>query len=117
MASVLEKLRSARGFAVPLPVGRDGVRLRFLRPTAMQMPRFRAGITTSLLVEHALPWEGLTEADVLPTGVGGDGQVPFDADLLAELLDDRPQWFKVACEGMFQQINAWLKQQDDAAKN
>ena len=83
----------------------------------MQMPRFRAGITTSLLVEHALPWEGLTEADVLPTGVGGDGQVPFDADLLAELLDDRPQWFKVACEGMFQQINAWLKQQDDAAKN
>lgn len=117
MASVLEKLRSARSFAVPLPVGRDGARLRFLRPTAMQMPRFRAGITTGLLVEHALPWEGLTEADVLPAGVGGDSLVPFEANLLAELLDDRPDWFKAACEGMFEQINAWLKQQEAAAKN
>ena len=117
MASLLEQLRSARTFSVEVLPGQPNKRLRFLRPTAAQMPRLRGGITQELLAEHALPWEGITEADVLPGGIGGDSPAAFDAELLRELLEDRPAWFKAAAEGMVDQINAWLERQDSAAKN
>lgn len=117
MASLLEQLRSARAFSVEVVPGAPAKRVRFLRPTAAQMPRFRAGVTHELLAEHALGWEGITEADVLPGGIGGDSSAAFDADLLQELLEDRPEWFRAAAAGMVDQINAWLKRQDDAAKN
>ena len=89
MASLLEQLRSARTFSVEVLPGQPNKRLRFLRPTAAQMPRLRGGITQELLAEHALPWEGITEADVLPGGIGGDSPAAFDAELLRELLEDR----------------------------
>lgn len=117
MSKLLAQLRSAREFSVEVVTGRPEKRVRFLRPPAAQMPRFRAGVTAELLVEYAQGWDAITDGDILPPGIGGDSPALFSPELLFELLEDNTRWREACAKGMVDAISAWLERQEQVAKN
>ena len=102
-ASSASKSRPARSF-------------RLRRPLQAQMPRFRGGISLQIMAEYTVGWEGVTEADVLPPGVGGDGKAEFSQDIVFEVLGDKADWYEAAAKGMADAIKAFLDQQAATAK-
>lgn len=114
MAGLLERIHAAREFSVEVAPGK---KLRLRRPLQAQMPRFRGGISLQIMAEYTVGWEGVTEADVLPPGVGGDGKAEFSQDIVFEVLGDKADWYEAAAKGMADAIKAFLDQQAATAKN
>lgn len=114
MAALLERIRSGREFSVDLAAGK---KLRMRRPLQAQMPRFRGGLSLQILSEYAVGWDGITEADVLPPGVGGDAKAEFSQEIVFEVLGDKAEWYEAAANGMANAIKTFLEQQAATAKN
>lgn len=114
MGGLLEQIRASREFKVELAPGKA---LRMRRPLAAHMGRFRGGLTLQLLAEYAVGWEGVTESDVLPPGVGGDSKAEFSSDIVFDVLGDRPEWYERAAKGIADEIKAFLDRQAATAKN
>jgi hypothetical protein len=96
----------------------DGRAVKVRRPAEAQMFRFRSGnVSIDEFLRCAVAWKGFKEAHILPRGVGGDAEVPFDADLWATLATDNMVWCGKVSEAVVNAITAHLKASEDAAKN
>lgn len=114
MAGLIDRIRSGREFSVELEQGKT---LRMRRPLAAHMGRFRGGLTLQLLAEYAVGWDGVTEADVLPPGVGGDSKAEFSSDIVFDVLGDKPEWYERAAKRIAEELQAFLDRQAATAKN
>lgn len=112
--SLVERLRAAREHSVEVAPGK---RVRVRRPLEWEMRRFRAGVTLELVLEYVVGWEGVTEADLLPPGVGGPSAAEFSAEAAREALGDRHDWFNAVCDALVQQMSQYVQQREAAAKN
>lgn len=114
MGGLIDRIRSSREFSVELEPGKT---LRMRRPLAAHMARFRSGLSLQLLSEYAVGWDGVTEADVLPAGVGGDGRAEFSSEVVYDVLGDKPEWYERVAKGLADEIQAFLDRQAATAKN
>lgn len=112
---LIEQLRAQRTGKVEVLPGKGLLVRRPLEAT--EMPRFRYGITPALVIEFVVGCYGLTEADVLPKGVGADTPLATSPELLAEVLADRPEWVQKACDWLVTAIEKHIAAKGAAEKN
>lgn len=127
MASILERLRAAREQWVAVGT----FELLFRRPTRFQMgqwaslgaddadpaerQRQRLLDARIPLKESLIGWRGVTEIMVVP---GGEPRaIEFDLDTCLEWLEDNPELFSQACQGLNSLIETHLAREKDAEKN
>jgi hypothetical protein len=115
---LIAKVLAAREFWVdvePAADGRPVKRVRVRRPPRAELPRLR-----TLQVEHfvscAVGWDGFTEADLLPPGIGGNSVVPFDAELFAVVARDKP-WLEKLMSAVIDAATTFLASEKAAEKN
>lgn len=94
-----------------------GKRIRLRRPPQAQMHRLREALGARDWATYATGWEGFTEADFLPPGVGASTPVPFAAELWATLLEDNVAWLPTITSGIVGMVTAHLQEQEQTAKN
>lgn len=93
MSALLNKLRKAREQIVEV----GGFKFTIRRPTDLEMIELGAHGSSARLLPFVVGWEGVKELDIIP---GGDPTpAPFDADVCADWLSDRPDlWGEIASE-------------------
>lgn len=114
MTSLIDKLRAQRESSVEVEPGRS---LTVRRPLAAEMHKLRSGVTPELVASHVSGWTGVTEADLLGSAVGASDPAPFSAELVAEVLCDRPEWLDAVTGKLVAVVNDWFKQRESVAKN
>lgn len=84
---LLKRMRSARERWVDI----DGYRFLIRRPTVYQIARWRASGDDELvlLAQAIVGWDNVRERDLIPSGA--DELVPYDHDVLAEWISDKPE--------------------------
>lgn len=85
MSKLAAQIRAARDAWCDLG---DGKRVKVRRPGEVAFLEMRHGLTPQLAVEQVVDWEGFTEADFLPPGVGSSDVVPFDREAWREYAGD-----------------------------
>lgn len=114
MVTLLDKLRTQRESTVEIEPGKT---LTVRRPLAAQMNTLRQGVTPELVASHITGWANVTEADLLGAAIGASDPAPFSAELVAEVLADRPEWLAKASDKLVECVNAWFEQRGAIAKN
>lgn len=85
--SLLERMRAARENWVPIA---DGKALCLLRPRFEDLRHFKVEVPSKLVAMFTVNWRGVTEADLVTSG--GSDPEPFDVEVLAEWLADKPEY-------------------------
>lgn len=111
--TLVERLRAAREARVDVGPGKQ---LRLRRPLEAHMHKLRE-ITVERVAEHVVGWEGVTEQDLLPPGVGGSDAAEFSPELIVEVLADKPDWAQAAVAKLVEMVNAHFAAKGEAAKN
>lgn len=114
MTSLLDKMRAQRESTVEVEPGKT---LTIRRPLAAQMNTLRNGVTPELIAGHVTGWGNVTEADLLGSAVGSSDPAPFTAELVAEVLADKPEWLSKAADKLVEVVNGWFEQRGTVAKN
>lgn len=95
---LLAKVRQARQGTVDLE---DGMSVTFIRPPEADfntlLKSHADGESTwevglPQVKKYVIGWNGFKESFFLGAGVGSDDEVPFDAELWSEIIDDRGEW-------------------------
>lgn len=107
-----ERLLEAREFGVDLG---DGKTLTVRRPLASQLPKLRSRLVESAH-ELVVGWSGITEADLLGPSIGSTTEAPFDPQVCAEALGDRPEWAAAVVERTIDVVTAYIKARESALK-
>ena len=81
------------------------------------MHRLREALTPRDWAAYATGWEGFTEADFLPPGVGASTPVAFAPELWATLLEDTLAWLPLITAGVVGIVSAHLQTLEQTAKN
>lgn len=115
MSKLLTQLRAQRSGKVEVLPGKYLLVRRPLEAT--DMPRFRGRIDVDLVLEHVTGWENITEADLLGASVGAGSPAEFTPELAAEVLGDRSEWVRLACDWLVDAIKAHLAKREAAEKN
>lgn len=91
MSNLGERMRKAREFTREV----GGIKLVMRRPSRMEYARYQADKVpiVELAKRYVIGWEGVTEADLVPSG--GSDVVAFDADAWHELLAERQDLWSV----------------------
>lgn len=110
---LVEKLRAQREHRVEVLPGKF---IRYRRPLEAEMAAFKGGITLELVCGQVVGWD-LTEADLLPPGVGSSDPAPFSADAAREVLGDRSDWFGLIVDSLVQVLTDYWARKADVAKN
>lgn len=113
MAALVDKLRAQRTHQADVLPDRW---IKFLRPTAAQMPALRGGFDVALVARQCVDWN-LTEADLLGPAVGSSDPAPFSADAALEVLSDRPEFAEAVTTKLVEVISAWFEKRGEIAKN
>lgn len=112
MSALGDKMRKAREFKREV----DGLMLVMRRPNEAEYARLeRQGATRFQVAEQfVIGWEGVTEADLLPSG--GSDALTFDRDAWSELLGARHELWDA---GKIIQDEFWKHQdsREERAKN
>lgn len=112
--SLVERLRAARESWCEVAPGK---RVRLRRPLEWEMQRFRGGISLELVLEFVVGWEGFTEADLLPAGVGGPAVAEFSTAAAREALGDRHEWFNAVTNALTEAMRAHMAARESTTKN
>lgn len=113
MSSWAAKARKYREHQVEVLPGKF---IRILRPLEGEMSKFRGGFTLELVCGQITGWD-ITEADILPPGVGSSDPVPFDTEAAIEVIGDRGTWYGLIVDKLVEAINAFMASKAEAAKN
>ncbi len=113
MSGLVDKLRAQREHRVEVLPGKF---IRFRRPLEAEMPKFKGGITLDLVVGQLVGWD-LTEADLLPPGVGSSDSAPFSEDAAREVMGDRSAWFGMVVDKLVEVLTEYWERKADIAKN
>lgn len=112
MSSLGDRMRKAREFKREV----DGKTLIMRRPNEAEYAKLeRQGASGfDVALKFVIGWEGVTEADLVPSG--GSDEVPFDYDAWGELLGSRRELWEV---GKIIQDEFWQHQEkrEERAKN
>lgn len=121
---LLAKLRAQR--TREIDVAPDKV-IKYLRPPENDMSDFlKAGkdpdqrvwkVELSHVCKYVVGWSGITEADLLGESIGSADEVPFDAELWAEVVGDRIEWRTVVADAILDSIVTHITSKEDVAKN
>lgn len=120
--AALRQMREAR--QVIVDVGElfghapEARRVRLLRPPEGHFGQLRReGLSVDKLVEYTAGWDGFTEADLLPPGVGASSPIEFAHELWAELLNDRADLIKRTAQALMDAVAAHLERKAATAGN
>jgi len=105
----LEKLRKARERNVPV----DGHIFTIRRPTNAEVASL-SGTGLDMVKRFVVGWD-LREIDVVPGGT--DIPLPFDAELFADWIEDRPEFWAALFESIQGAYLEHAQAQDAARKN
>jgi hypothetical protein len=109
--SLIDKIRRSREQMVPV----GGFTFLVRRPTDIEMLALAGGGGVSRLLPFVVGWDGVKEIDIIP---GGDPHpLPFDAEVCAEWLADRPDLLTPLVEAIMQSYRAHAEALAEAAKN
>lgn len=108
--ALIEKLRRSREFTVEV----GGHKFTARRPTDCDAIEL-AGIGPVEFVRRFVIGWNLSELDVIPGG--GPDAVPFDADLWAEWISDRPELWEPLAIPIMDAYSRHVEQREAAAKN
>ncbi len=112
-ASLIEKIRQSRGFQAE--VGE----IVFIG-TLPSKERFflmgRDSITDAELARNTVEdWRGVKESDLIEGG--SDELVPFDKALFAEIIGDRPEWWRAITDVAIKRLGDQSNKKEAAEKN
>ena len=111
--SLIERLQRARQSTAPS----GGRSFTVRRPTDLEMHELAGQIDQRLLlVRFVVDWGLMTEIDLGIPG-GGPDPVPFDVDLWAEWIADRPEHWDAIGTAVIEGYRIHKAELDDAAKN
>ncbi len=120
---------AARQFSVEVE---PGVHVTLRAPTRheLQMASARSEATggsvvslvawrRDLSVRAVVVWSGVRVGHVLPdhADANPDEPLPFDQELVAELLDAQPEWEALLADALFKRLGERSQRKDEAAKN
>ena len=114
MGSLADKIRRAREFNREV----SGWKLKLRRPTDWEAQKlFNQDQADALEVAKAfvIGWTGVKESDIVTSG--GSDEVPFDAEIWNEVIQDNPDLWRPISEAI---VEAWVKHsedREDRAKN
>lgn len=109
--ALIKRMRKAREFQVSV----GDYAFTVLRPQEGDAARFNAMSAIELATEYVVDWQGVTEADLVPSG--GSDPVPFDRALWAEWCRDRHELWAPITDAISSAIAAHLEKREAAAKN
>lgn len=114
MSSLVERLRKARENAVAV----GDWKFTFRRPTDYEAAKIYADNLSQFDVarKYVIGWKGIVERDLLPSS-GGDQAVPFDRELWAEWLQDRPDLWEPIYTAIVDAYRRHRGLDEEAAKN
>lgn len=113
MSGWASKARAYREHKVEVLPGKF---VRFLRPLEGEMVEFRAGLSLDLVCKQLTGWD-ITEADVLPQGVGSSDLIPFDQEAAREVIGDRSEWYGLIVDKLVEAVTEFYERKAEAAKN
>lgn len=95
----------------------DGLRVSFLRPPEVELPRLVGGVSVDHVVQYAHGWSGFTEATLLGAAVGSSDPLPFDRELFGAWVRDHTTAIPPIAQAMADVITAHLTTREAVAKN
>ena len=111
---LIQRLRKQRESSLEL---QPGVSITIRRPTEYEMTELLGGITEQHLKKHVVGWAGVTEALLMGADMAPPDAVAFHADLWAEVVADRSEWFKAAADELKRITQAYLEAKAETRKN
>ena len=94
-----------------------GQRLRFHRPSEVDMPALMRGVSIEHVIEHACDWDGFTEATLLGAAIGTADPVPFHRDVWAAWVRDHTDAIAPVAKAIADAVTAHLQAREAVAKN
>jgi len=107
---LIEKLRRSREFGVLV----NGKTYTVRRPTDADVVNIPGASAIDFVHRFVVGWD-LTEMDVIPGG--GPDPVPFDADLWAAWVDDRPDVWEPIAKALLDAYRAHAESREESRKN
>lgn len=108
--SLIDKIRKAREMSVEV----DGRKFTIRRPTDEEAAKFHDETAIAYVKRFTVGWD-LAEIDIIPGG--GPEKVPFDADLFAEWVADKPTlWIPLGTK-ILEAYQAHCQKRETAEKN
>ncbi|MCP4935676.1 MAG: hypothetical protein GY927_16080 [bacterium] len=110
---LLERLKESRQSKIAAGAFEFSIR----RPTDMEAITMQYTSTKEAVLgvmRFVNEWKGVTEADVVPGGTGDS--VPFDADLFAEWVQDRPELWSALIDGVLDAYTQHREAQETEGK-
>lgn len=108
--ALVEKLRKAREFGVPV----NGNTYTVRRPTDADVMNLPTGTAVEFVHRFVVGWD-LTEMQVIPGG--GPDPVPFDPELWAAWVDDRPEVWEPLAKALLEAYQAHRAAREADQKN
>lgn len=109
--SLIEKLRRARERDVEV----GGYTFTVRRPTDLEAIALRGSHAGADLMPFVVGWRGVREIDLVPGGSAVD--VPFDAEVAADWLADRPDLLWPLVDAIIDSYRAHVAALEEAQKN
>lgn len=119
--ALVKKLLAQRDFWCDVAPGK---RIKLRRPAEMEwlgllvreegkVVGLRVGLPE--VKRYAVDWEGVTEADMIPSGASD--AVEFHPDVFAAVIEDRSAWCAQCAAALSDRVVEYLQAQDDAQGN
>lgn len=114
-ASLVTRLRAQRELWSDVPA-LPGRRIRLRRPLEIEFSRL-ARPSLEVLLDYVVGWEGLTEADVFPPGIGSDAALAFSHEVAGDVLGDHAEWLLQVSKDLAGAMKAFNAAREAASGN